>query len=130
MSKFKHPKLVLPAPVVTGKIAAIDVTSPAGRRTVVPHQMCAEEARLWASYCDTRDAVVKIHEDCKANNARSPRMVFVFCATKCRFRTYRAPDYHWKSRRIKFLKQALDFAQYVLDNPGGKSNQDTGPVGA
>lgn len=100
---------------------------PATGNQVDISNMRAEEARLWALYCDNRDAIAAIHADCLNNNARSPRLVFLFCATKCQWRTYKPPVFVWPSRRIKFLKAAVDFTQYVLDNPGGKSNQDMGP---
>jgi hypothetical protein len=125
MPAFKHPKInSADVPEAVKSAAGIKPRGEVILAGIIANQK-AEEARLWASYCDLRDEIMAIHADCLANKARSPRMVFIFAATKCPWRSYRPPVYTWPARRIKWLKQAVEFAQYVVDNPGGKTAQDS-----
>lgn len=75
---------------------------------------------LWDSYCEKRDFLVGLHQDCLANGSRTPRLVFIFAAqTKNRWRTFREPKHHYPKNRLNHLRGLIAHVEYIIANPGG-----------
>lgn len=88
-----------------------------------------EEARLWATYTDNRDKILALHAECQKAGARSPRLVFIFCVTKCPWRRYGgAPKFVFPKRRIQWLRTAIRFTDNIVKNPDGKHPLDKAPA--
>jgi hypothetical protein len=75
---------------------------------------------LWDAYCEKRDFIIRLHQDCLSNSARTPRLAFIFAAqTKNRWRTFREPNHHYPKNRLNHLRGLVAHVEYVIANPGG-----------
>ena len=75
---------------------------------------------LWSEYCTKRDFLVDLHKDCLAHGGRTPRLVFIFAATKYRWRTYRCPIITSPKKQSNWLRAAIRQCDYIIANPEGK----------
>lgn len=67
----------------------------------------AENARLWATYCDLRDALIAQHHDCLKRGVRTPRNVWLFVVGRDPLRRFTMPAYRYPKRLTAWLRQAV-----------------------
>ncbi len=75
---------------------------------------------LWELYCDKRDFIVALHKDCLANEARTPKLAFIFSVSPSeRYRRYGAVPYRLPKHKLKWLKAAIKRCDAIIESPGG-----------